>query len=462
MRLVDIVSAPWAITPEMFSEVQGIYARHMRGEKIDIKEIEARAGVIIGQPRRDYAVDNGVAIIPVDGVLAKKMNLLMQISGGTSMQIIGNQVRAALADPGVNQIILNIDSPGGTVDGTQELANLIYGARGQKPIIALADGTMASAAYWIGSAADRIFISGDTTAVGSIGVVATHTDISGYEQKAGVKTTEITAGKYKRIASQYAPLSEEGRADIQSKVDYLYSVFVDDVARNRGVSSDAVLANMADGRVFIGQQAIQAGLVDGVSTLDELIARAAAGEFDQTASETADDQGAGAAPKAEAKDEEAQMSITVEQLKEEHPEVANALIAEGFAAGKAEGAEGERKRIQEVEAQAMPGHEELIASLKFDGKTTGAEAAVAVLKAEKERKAQHLEKLRADAPKAVPDAHADEAAEAAAAAADKGASAEKINPHEVATKARAYQAEMATKGIKVSAAEAVAHVTKEG
>jgi signal peptide peptidase SppA len=173
-------------------------------------------------------------------------------------------------------VLLYVDSPGGTVDGTQALADLIFNARGKKPIVAIADGMAASAAYWIGSAADKFFISGDTTLTGSIGVVAQHTDISTAEEKRGIKVTEITAGKYKRIASEHAPLTDEGRASIQERVDHLYSVFVDNVARNRGVSSDLVASDMADGKLFVGKQAIKAGLVDGVSTPEAAIASLAA------------------------------------------------------------------------------------------------------------------------------------------------------------------------------------------
>jgi capsid assembly protease len=404
MRLFDIVSAPWAVTPEMFSEVQAIYSRHVRGDKIDLKDIEARVGAPLNNARRDLQVINGVAVIPVEGVLAKRMNLLMQISGGMSMLMVGNMVRAAAEDDSVKSIILHIDSPGGTVDGTQELANIVASARARKPVIALADGVMASAAYWIGSAAEKVFISSDTTIVGSIGIVATHIDVSGREAQMGVKTTEITAGKYKRIASQYGALTPEGRADIQEKADYFYSVFVEAVAENRGVGVENVLERMADGKTFIGQQAIDAGLVDGVATLDELIARAAAGEF-TAAQPNKVASGAGVAQTETI--EESKMDLV--KLKAEHPDLYAAVVAEGHAAGLTAGAEAERARIQAVEAQALPGHEQLIATLKFDGKTTGEQAAVQVLNAERGKTAAKLQALRNDGAEAgkVPASGAD-------------------------------------------------------
>ena len=273
MRIIDVLTSPWAIVPEKLFEIQEIYSTHLRGDKTDFDFVKARINEHSG-PIDDTAVFtiiNDTAIIPIQGIIAKRMNLLTQISGGVSAQLVGRDIKEALANNTIKSILLDIDSPGGTIDGTQELADIIFAGRGQKPIVAYSDGMIASAAYWIGSAADRIYISGDTVTVGSIGVVASHVDYSRYEEKIGIKTTEIYAGKYKRIASQYQPLSEEGRQTIQDQVDFLYTVFVNEVAKQRSVSAGKVLENMADGKIFIGNQAIGAGLVDDMATLDRLI-----------------------------------------------------------------------------------------------------------------------------------------------------------------------------------------------
>jgi len=272
-NIASMLAAPWAIEPNRLIEIQAIYAGHVRGGSQDIAAIEKRLGRALDNQPQSYTVDNGVAVLPLEGVISKRMNLLHQVSGGTSTQLAAKALQAALADPDVHSIILAIDSPGGTVDGTQTLADAVGQARATKPVVALASGMMASAAYWIGSAAQAVFITDATTVVGSIGVVASHTDVSGAQAAQGIKTTEISAGKYKRIASSYAPLSADGRQTIQDQVDYTYSLFVDAVAKNRAVSTDRVLSRMADGRLFIGQQAIDAGLVDGVSTLDALVAK---------------------------------------------------------------------------------------------------------------------------------------------------------------------------------------------
>ena len=393
MKLLDVLTAPWAIEPAKLLEIQAIYATHLRGDKIDIAAIEAKLGRPLANEPKGYDIQDGVAVLPLEGVIAKRANLFSQISGGVSTELAGRDLKAALADPSVHSIILAIDSPGGTVDGTITLADLVAAA--DKPVVALASGTMASAAYWIGSAANSVYITDATTIVGSIGVVATHTDVSKAQAASGVKTTEIAAGKYKRIASSYEPLTKEGRQTIQDQVDYTYALFVDAVAKQRGVSTDKVLSDMADGRIFIGQQAVDAGLVDGVSTLDALVAqlnqaRTSGAPLARRASGT---HSAGVAQLPTTL-EGAAMPITREQIAAEAPDV--------LAAIQAEGASAERARIQAIEAQAIPGHEALIATLKFDGKSTAGDAAMAVLAAEKQTRTAQAAALASDAPAPLP------------------------------------------------------------
>jgi signal peptide peptidase SppA len=304
------------------------------------------------------------------------MNLMSQVSGGTSTELFARDVQAALSDPDVKSIVLLVDSPGGSVGGTQAAAAAVMAARGVKPIATYSDGTMASAAYWVGSAADRVYISSGVDQVGSIGVVASHVDVSQREAQLGMKTTEIVAGRYKRIASQYGPLTESGRQSIQDQVDYLYSLFVGDVAAQRGVSPDKVLADMADGRVFIGQQAIDAGLVDGIGRIEGVIA-----EMNDRAATAARVTASIPAPRRSSMNP---MQVAAEWAAEN---------SEAAAMLRAEGAAGERDRIAAVRAQSLPGHEALIEKLAADGITTGAEAAVQVVAADRMRQ-QNLAQAR--------------------------------------------------------------------
>lgn len=273
MNIIDQLASPWAIIPDRLAEITEIYSAHLRSENTNLAAIEARIGAPLARKPQGIDIVDGVAVIPINGIIAKKMNMLVQISGGSSTQLIERDFRQAVADPEVQSIILHMDTPGGAVDGTAELAETIFEARGEKPIYALADGLMASAGVWIGSAADEVFMTSNTTMVGSIGVVTQHIDRSERNKQLGLTVTDIYAGKYKRIAGEHKPLSAEGREYMQTHVDDLYSIFVDHVAKHRGTTSEAVLERMADGRFFIGQRAIDAGLADGISSLDSLVAK---------------------------------------------------------------------------------------------------------------------------------------------------------------------------------------------
>ncbi len=408
MRILDVLNNPWAIQPEKLQEISDVYSRHLKGEKIDIKGIEAKAGEPFDNQPQGYDVINGVAIVPIDGVIAKKMNLFSRISGGASTEMIARDFTQAMNDEDVHSVILNIDSPGGTVDGTADLGDVIFNARGTKPVVAFADGLMASAAYWIGSAADQIYASNDTAIIGSIGVVSTHVDYSEQLKNEGVKVTEIYAGKFKRIASEYEPLTKEGKDSMQDHVDYLYSVFVGTVAKHRGVDDKIVLDDMADGRLFIGQQAVDAGLVDGVTTLEALINKLNSDNLvtihipdNLFSQEDLIELSAEINQELEAQEMPKDI-ITKADVESNLPDVADALRNEGKASvdvdsTKTNAAKAERERIQAVQDQSMPGHEALINELAFDGKTTGPEAAVKVLQAEKSKAANVSQNLETDA-----------------------------------------------------------------
>jgi signal peptide peptidase SppA len=415
MKLLDVITSPWAVLPDQLREIQSIYATHLKGDKIDIAAIEARLGRPLANDQQTYDIrPGGVAVLSLEGVMAPKANLMMQISGGVSTQMANTQIESAIADPRVNALVLAIDSPGGSVFGTPELAATVAELAKIKPIVTVSDATLASAAYWVGSAANAVFISGPTVQVGSIGVVASHN----YDPRAAGTTTEITAGKYKRINSSAAPLSTEGKAYMQSQVDHLYSVFVDAVAANRGATPAAVLEHMADGRVFIGQQALDRGLVDGFATVDAVVQMLAAdpSQFANRRKAKFTNQTQSATPAgalASTKTPAEPVSLTQkptqkgnpmdrETLAQQHPELLAQLQAEFSASATTAGAAEERARIAAVRAQVLPGHEALIETLAFDGKTTGPEAAMAVLAAEKQQRTAQAAALASDAPQPLP------------------------------------------------------------
>lgn len=434
MKLSDVISGLWAIEPNKLIDIQSIYAAHLQGNRIDIAAVERQLGKPLNNAQQTYNVINGVAVLPIEGVIAKKMNMFSQISGGTSSEMAAASLAQAVNDPTVHSIILSIDSPGGTVDGTQAFADAVVAAQNSKPVVTLASGTIASAAYWIGSAASAVYITEATTTVGSIGIVTSHRDVSAAEAAQGIKTTEISAGKYKRIASQYAPLSQEGRQTIQDQLDYTYSLFVGTVAKQRGVSVDKVVADMADGKTFIGQQAIDAGLVDGFATLDSLIAQLNASRPKNGMPSNTNTNTNRAHVALPPQPKKGNTMSTAEQIAAEHPEAAAAL--------RAQGASAERARIQAIEAQCMRGHEALINTMKFDGTSTAGDAAQAVLAAEKSQREAMQKNIAADAPKPLP--------VAAIPTVDASDAPKQMTRAELDVKAKAYAAEN-----KVSYIEAV-------
>lgn len=447
MRILDILSAPWALSEARLQEIRDLYYAHTRREKLDLKAWEAATGRPAGTERQPYQLQDGVAVIPIQGVITKMDSAWNRICGMTSSALAQQDLQAALQDPQVHSIVLWIDSPGGMVDGTQELAQAVFAARGRKPIVSLADGCMCSAAYWVGAAAEKVYITSDTTETGSIGVVAAHRDISAQESQQGIKTTEITAGAYKRIASQYAALTEDGRASIKAQVDHIYSVFVEEIAKFRGVSVDTVLADMADGRVFLGQQAVAVGLVDGVSTMADLITQLNQDRFTRK-------PGAGAAssPQNPTSPEDS-MTITREQLAAEAPELLTAIQAEA----RAEGASAETERFKGCLDASKPGYEDIALGCALDGKTAPGAAAMAVIAAEK----ADLAKAKAKAEEGTkPLPGADDAEALDSEAARQAVEADPEDARAFATKIISHIAKAKTEGRTLTAAQAAAELTK--
>jgi len=196
---------------------------------------------------------------------------VLSFFGGTSTEWIAAQIDAAVADSSIGGIVLDVDSPGGSVYGVQELSDRIYRARASKPIYASVNGMMASAAVWIGTAAERVFVSPSSEA-GSVGVVYVHEDTSAADEQAGVKYTILTAGKYKWEDAGGQPLNDDAKAHIQGRIDSYYAQFLADVRRNRRDRPNVSHAEkFGDGRMFGAKEAIANGLADKVATMDEVL-----------------------------------------------------------------------------------------------------------------------------------------------------------------------------------------------
>ncbi|MBV7459483.1 MULTISPECIES: S49 family peptidase [unclassified Acidovorax] len=411
MTLLDLITGAWAIEPDKLREIQAIYATHLRGEKIDIAAIEARLGRPLSSEQQAYTVEpGGVAVLRMSGVIAPKANLFMQVSGGLSTQMATKQLESAIVDARVRSTILALDTPGGSVIGTPEMAAAVHELAKTKPIVTHSDGALASAGYWIGSAANAVYVSGPTVQAGSIGVVIDRT----FNPNSALREESIVAGRYKRLVKSNEPLSDEARAIVQADVDYVYSLFVDAVAQYRDTTAQQVLDRMADGRVFRGQQAIDAGLVDGVSTLDALVESMATDPAKYTNRRKAvfavaalPSPSAGAAPKdtTTTREKEPVMAdpdnktpITRASFEQDHAPLFAQLRGEFLALGATQ----ERERIQAVLALDAHGEKELINTLAFDGKTSAGDAALAVLKAQAARTSAAAAQHQQDAPPAAP------------------------------------------------------------
>lgn len=275
MKYSHILSAfaaePWALDREKLSAVTDFLLFKADGGVYTPEEVAARIGG--GQRVQEAATGNGVALIPVYGVLSQRMTMMSDLSGGTSYQSLTRSLHAALADDEVSAIVMEIDSPGGSVPGTMELAAEIRSLRGgAKPIIAQVNSMAASAAYWIASQADEIVVTPSGRA-GSIGVYTVHEEISAALEKAGVKRTYISSTPEKVEGNETEPMPEDALAFVQARVNESYQLFVAEVAEGRGVSTETVLADFGKGRVFGAKELLKRGMADTIATLDQTLAR---------------------------------------------------------------------------------------------------------------------------------------------------------------------------------------------
>lgn len=265
---------PWAILPSTLVTIRAIMAEHRAGVVIGEDEMAERIASAQAQlgDRTGSSMAAGVAIIPLYGVIVPKAGLMTDVSGATSVQAFLKAFRLAMADPEVKAIVFDVDSPGGQTDLIPEAAAEIRAARGKKPMAAVADTLMASAAYWLASQADEV-IASPSAWVGSIGVYTYHEDLSGALALEGIGKEYVSAGKFKTEVTELGPLEDAARAHIQALVDEDYGRFVGDVAKARGVSPQAVRDGMGQGRILSSSMALAQGLVDRVDTLEATVKR---------------------------------------------------------------------------------------------------------------------------------------------------------------------------------------------
>lgn len=272
-RLLRALSEPLLLEPRMGQALVRVFQKKLAGEAFDGATLHAELGIPLEARRGPSDPTNsssGIAVIPIYGLIAQHPQSL-----GASTEEIGFALDTAMASRGVSAVLFDVDSPGGTVTGVPELAAKIAAYRGTKPMMSIANGLMASAAYWVGSAADEIMVTPSGEA-GSIGVYTVHEDWSKSLEQDGVAVTPISAGKYKLEGAPWAPLGEEGTAKLQQRVDEVYAWFVKAVAAHRGDTQKAVREGYGEGRVLGAEEALKAKLVDRIGTFDDALARLSA------------------------------------------------------------------------------------------------------------------------------------------------------------------------------------------
>lgn len=308
--IAEIQATQWAIDPDILTAMVGAVTADM-GPRAD-------------GARQAYKSGN-VGFVDINGPIVSRDSWLSQFFGLNSVEQISADIRTLEADDEVTDIVLVLDTPGGTISGTSDLSQQI--AATSKRITAFVAGNMASAGYWFGSAANSI-VASETGRVGSIGVVATVTP--------WIKPGSVTVVSSQSPNKNLDPSEKEGAAALQKTVDELAAIFIENVAKNRGVSVETVQNDFGKGSVFLAKEALERGMIDGVSSLQNLVdsLTAASGK-----------QGKG-------------KEMNLEQLKTEHRDVFDAAVKIGI--------EAERKRAEAhlVMGEASGDLETAVAAIK--------------------------------------------------------------------------------------------------
>lgn len=275
--LLDYVtSQPWAMQFTILQQMANVVERHITGEGLTALEINA----IIAQrdqttEERSYQITNeGTAIIPVSGIIAKHSHMVNGVSQprGTSIETLRAQLDEALGASEVSSILLDIESPGGCVDGIADFASRIYQASFQKPIIGFIDGLGASAAYWIASQANAIYAS-QAANVGGLGIYTIVVDTSRRAEALGLKFLIFRSGPHKGVGESGVEVTDENAEALQEMVQAHFEVLLDGVMRGRGEFglTDQALHDLADGRTYISKVAAKNKLIDGIATFEEAL-----------------------------------------------------------------------------------------------------------------------------------------------------------------------------------------------
>ena len=213
---------------------------------------------LFGEVPKAYIAEDGTGVIPIAGVIGKSLSPLEKMTGAVDVSDIADTIDEYAMNPQVTRIAFQVSSPGGTVTGVEELANKVRNIA--KPTMSYTDTEMASAAYWVAAAADKVVASPSST-VGSVGVYMVVADYSEAAKAEGIKMIVIKAGQHKAIGVPGAEVTDAHQAHLQEGVDEIHADFKAAVLKTRKM----VKAEDMEGQVFSGKQAAQRGLVTGLA-----------------------------------------------------------------------------------------------------------------------------------------------------------------------------------------------------
>lgn len=267
--LSALTDQPWAIRQSALETMCAVVQARADGVELTKDEIQAR---IAANARPTQQIIGTVGVIPVYGILAQRMNMFLDISGGTSYQQLLSQFRVMRDDPQVKAIVFEHDSPGGEVFGLLEAAEEIFSARDRKRLIAVVNPCAASASLFLAAACHEIVVT-PSGQVGCIGTILCHTDYSKQNEMLGEDPTYIVSSPYKAEANPDEPLGDEALKHLQAQVDAYGDQFEKFVAKGRGVTVAQVKADFGGGRMLLAKDAVKAGLADRVATFDDTIAK---------------------------------------------------------------------------------------------------------------------------------------------------------------------------------------------
>ena len=334
----------WAIEPSAMQLVATAF-----------KEVQSGLSLFAQKPLVNTyttSIRDGVAVIPIHGVITPRADVFTFLMGGTALELLARDLQAALDNPEVQSILLDIDSPGGVAVGPSEMADVIRKATEKKPIWAYVGRNCCSAAYWLASAASNI-VAQKTALLGSIGVVSS-VAVQEQPDADGYKTIEIVSSNAKNKRPD--PRTPEGEATIRSELDALE--VIQSVATYRNVGTDTVKTDFGQGGVVVGEAAVNAGMADEIGDYETTIKKLSTKNKGENSMDT--------------------KAITKDQI----------------AAFRAEGAKAERERLLALDEVAVAGHEDLLAKAKADPNMTAEKLALEIVKAEKAKGGDYLNGLK--------------------------------------------------------------------